>query len=363
MLRNRYYVGVVKFEGVEYPGKHEPLISEQLYARAQQVRAARRQSGEKPRVHTHYLKGTLYCGNCGELLTFEQSRNRVGTLYDYFYCLGRQRLKNGCTFKATQAHMVEDLVEQHWSTVTLSDTRLAEVRRLVLEHMETLLPNQDRAEAKAKRDIADLAAQSDRLMQAFYADAIALDQLKQEQSRISAARAAAESLIERNTTDRETVLERLDYLCTLLASPARYYENAPTAMRRELNQGIFERIYVFDDEIVGSNLTEPVQRLLSEDLKLHLARERKRVLRSDVRTNDLENPSGVAPILDRGSGESVPDISQEPSDARLSTFLAIERPRGHFPWERKNPGPFKVRGSNDHFLVAGAGFEPTTSGL
>lgn len=125
-------------------------------ARAQQVRAARRNSGERPRVHSHYLKGTLYSGNCGEPLTFEQSRNRVGTLYDYFYCLGRQRLKNGCTFKATQAHMVEDLVEQHWSTVTIYDERLSEVRRFVLEHMDTLLPNQDRAEAKAKRDLADL---------------------------------------------------------------------------------------------------------------------------------------------------------------------------------------------------------------
>ena len=363
ILKNRYYVGVVKFEGVEYPGKHEALISEQLYARAQQVRAARRQSGEKPRVHSHYLKGTLYCGNCGEPLTFEQSRNRVGTLYDYFYCLGRQRLKNGCTFKATQAHMVEDLVEQHWSAVTISDERLSEVRRLVLEHMDTLLPNQDRAEAKAKHDLADLQTQSERLMQAFYADAITLDHLKQEQARIGAERATAEALIARNTTDRDTVLAKLDYLCALLANPVRYYENAPDVMRRELNQGIFERIYVFDDEIVGSNLTEPVQRLLAESLALDLARERKKVLSADVRTNDLQNPAGVAPILDRGRAEPAPDVAQNPPGARLGAFLAIERPRGHFPWERKNLGPIKVRGSNDHFLVAGTGFEPATSGL
>ena len=115
--------------------------------------------------------------------------------------------------------------------------------------------------------------------------------------------------------------------------------------------------------VVGSNLTEPAQRLLSESLALDLARERKMVLSSDVRTSDLENRSGVAPILDRGRGEPALDVAQEPSNARLSAFLAIERPRGDFPWERKNPGPFKVRGSNDHFLVAGAGFEPTTSGV
>lgn len=66
-------------------------------------------------------------------------------------------------------------------------------------------------------------------------------------------------------------------------------------MRREHNQGIFERIYVFDDEIVGSNLTEPVQRLLAESLALDLARERKKVLSADVGTNHLQNPSEVAP--------------------------------------------------------------------
>ena len=363
ILKNRYYVGVVTFEGVEYPGKHEALISEQLFARAQQVREARRQSGEKPRVHSHYLKGSLYCGNCGEPLTFEQSRNRVGTLYDYFYCLGRQRLKNGCTFKATQAHFLEELVEDHWSTITMSERKLSTVRRLVLEHMDTLLPNQDRAEATAKRELADLASQSERLMQAFYADAISLDHLKREQARISAARAEAEALISRNATDRDLVIEKLDYLCALLGSPMRYYENAPESMRRELNQSIFDRIFVFDDEIVGADLTEPAQRLLSESLELDLARERKRVLTQPVRTSDLGRTPEVGNSSHRGEGKGTEEAAQDSSDGRLGAYLAAERPRGGFPWERKNLGPFKVRGSNDHFLVAGTGFEPATSGL
>ncbi len=287
----------------------------------------------------------------------------MGDLYDYFYCLGRQRLKNGCNFKATQAYMVEELVEQHWSTIALSESRLSTVRRLVLEHMDTLLPNQDRAEAEAKRELIALSDQSERLMQAFYADAITLDHLKREQTRISAERAEAEALITRNTTDRRTVMDKLDYLCDLLASPMRYYENAPAAMRRELNQSMFERIYVFDDEIIGANLTEPAQRLLSESLQLDLARERKRVQRSLVRTSDLARPSEVAISLDRGDKGIDENIARKPSPAGLGTFLAVERRRGQFPSERENPGPFKVRGSHNHFLVAGTGFEPATSGL
>jgi len=363
ILKNRYYVGVVKFEGIEYPGKHDPLVSEQLFARVQQVREARHQSGEKPRVHSHYLKGSLYCGNCGEPLTFEQSRNRAGTLYDYFYCLGRQRLKNGCTFKATQAFMVEELVEQHWSTVTMSENRVENVRRLVLEHMDTLLPNQDRAESDAKRELADLAQQSERLMQAYYADAIALEHLKREQTRISAARAAAEALLARNTANRDVVAEKLDYLCTLLSDPGRYYANTPDAMRRELNQSIFDRIYVFDDEVVGTDLTEPAQLLLSDGLELDLARERKTVLSAHVRTTDLAHAPEVRVSTVRGEIPTGEKVAQEAPHADLSMYLRIERPTGGFPWQRKNLGPFKVRGSNDHFLVAGTGFEPATSGI
>ena len=69
MLKNRYYVGVVRFDGVEYPGRHDPLISEELFDKCQRVRIARTQSREKPRVRTHYLKGTVHCGECGEPLS------------------------------------------------------------------------------------------------------------------------------------------------------------------------------------------------------------------------------------------------------------------------------------------------------
>ncbi len=99
ILQNRYYV-VGTYEGVEYPGKHPALVSEQLFATVQRIRMARHQSKEKPRIHTHYLKGSVFCGQCGEPLSFELSRNARGVLYEYFYCLGRQAYKNGCTFRS-----------------------------------------------------------------------------------------------------------------------------------------------------------------------------------------------------------------------------------------------------------------------
>ncbi|PZE75444.1 hypothetical protein DEI82_08360 [Curtobacterium sp. MCBD17_019] len=354
---------MVKFEGVEYPGNHPALISEALFARAQQVRTARIQSREKPWRHTHYLKGSLYCGQCGEPLTFEQSRNRVGNLYDYFYCLGRQRKKNGCTFRAVQAHIVEQLVEDYWSTVTLAESRVAKIRRLVLAHIDTLMPSQQSARDDAERQLAELAGQLDRLMQAYYADAVPLERMKEEQARIAAAKGGAEAIIEKHASDQSLVLEKLEHLSTLLADAQRYYTNASEIDRRDLNQSVFDRLYIQDDEVVGSDIADPYRRLLSESLELDLARDRKRVLSGNVRTKDLQKGQGWTPIpteVDPTTGQTT---VRNASVARLSDFLTVERPSGHFPWERKNLGPVKDRGSNDYFLVAGAGFEPTTSGL
>ena len=144
ILKNRYYLGVVRFDGTEYPGRHDALISEDLYQRVQAVRQARHDSREKPQVRTHYLNGSVFCGRCGEPLSLEYSRNRLGTLYRYFYCLGRQgKLKNGCTFRAVQVVVVEELIEDLWATVTLTGEQ-CEIRRLVWEHVQAVLPEQAR---------------------------------------------------------------------------------------------------------------------------------------------------------------------------------------------------------------------------
>ncbi|MGC0274873.1 recombinase family protein [Pseudactinotalea sp. Z1739] len=64
MLRDPYYTGVVIYEGEQIPGKHEPLIDQELFDKVQEVNRARGKSGERRREHHHYLKGTVFCGQC-----------------------------------------------------------------------------------------------------------------------------------------------------------------------------------------------------------------------------------------------------------------------------------------------------------
>jgi site-specific DNA recombinase len=74
MLRNRFYLGLFIWGGVEYEGTHEALVSIETFAMVQAIMASRRQVGEKPQKHPHYLKGTVFCARCGSRMIF--SRNR-----------------------------------------------------------------------------------------------------------------------------------------------------------------------------------------------------------------------------------------------------------------------------------------------
>ena len=342
ILKNRYYLGYVKFEGIEYEGSHERLVSNELFETVQHVRQGRYQSREKPSIHTHYLKGAIACGACGELLALEVSRNRLGTHYWYFYCLGRQRLKNGCQFRAIQAHVVEQLIEDHWMTITHARDVIDTIRQIVWSHIERLLPSQGAKRADVERRLTALQYQSDKLMQAHYADAISLDDLKREQQRITTERGVLQMYLAQQQHNEDHLRERLQTCCALLASAHTHYLTANDQQRRDLNQGVFERIYIDDDEIVGSTLTPVFRQLLSDDLALSLRRE------AAPRTRSIDPPTAQE------------GLNPHPL---TNSLLRRERPRGAMSWESKNPQPFQVGGSNVDFLVAATRIELVTLGL
>lgn len=66
---------------------------------------------EKQREHNHYLKSSVFCGNCGSRLIITNAKNRYGVIYPYYVCLGRHQKRTACTRKAMFVTKIEELVE------------------------------------------------------------------------------------------------------------------------------------------------------------------------------------------------------------------------------------------------------------
>ena len=88
ILRNRLYVGKVKFRGEEYDGNHTPIISPQTYDAVQRLlnseaRELKKTSAQKTPFRAGYLLSSLiYCGKCGA---------RYSANHGYYKCYSRAK--------------------------------------------------------------------------------------------------------------------------------------------------------------------------------------------------------------------------------------------------------------------------------
>jgi len=122
------------------------------------------------------------------------------------------------------------------------------------------------------------------------------------------------------------------------------YLSASRVVRRLMNQAIFSRLWLVEDEIVGADFTPAYRRLLADDLAAEIAADEAREQTERSRTNDLL----ITTVKDQ-------EERTEPTNVTyLSHYVRRERPRGRVRWETQNLGPFQDRGSTPCLLVAGA---------
>lgn len=104
MLKNPIYVGMVKFKKEVYPGKHEPLVDQDLWQKVQQAfrKDAKPLSYQK---HEFLYRGLLTCGECGSVLSGELKK---GGKYTYYRC---SRLKQGCSQGYINEKKITDVIQ------------------------------------------------------------------------------------------------------------------------------------------------------------------------------------------------------------------------------------------------------------
>lgn len=94
ILKNRLYIGKIKYKGQEYDGAHEPIIDEETFNRVQErykeISTKWNDNYRSPFKGKHLLSGLIFCGNCGARYFVWSSRSRKsGKRYAYYKCYSR----------------------------------------------------------------------------------------------------------------------------------------------------------------------------------------------------------------------------------------------------------------------------------
>lgn len=352
MLHNKYYTGIVTYNGVESQGEHTPLIDMATFERVNALLAVRDQNKDKSRKRPHHLKGNLFCAVCGRRLGIVVPTNRHGNSYPYFYCLGRQSDKASCSQGYMPIGEVEQSVRAYWKRVHLPAERITAIRQAVLENFAGKHATAEVEVEQHKARITKLERERQKNKEAYYADAIELPEFKADQDRIRREIASTEHQIAKLSIELGSITRALDEALSLLEDPQALYDATPDGLKTLLVQTVFEKIWIMDGSVAGTELTEPFEELLTLEARMAVVEEAASEPHSD------EQGSDEAATYYR-TGSSVMRLLSGLEDSWER--LHVERPQGFLPVDGKNPRPRRVVGSNLMHLVGVTGLEPATS--
>jgi site-specific DNA recombinase len=271
ILSNPYYAGWVTYRGQTYKGRHDPLVSQTRFDEVQAVLQAHRLSGERQRKDSsHYLKGTLYCEDCGLRLTHSRNSGNGGT-YEYFVCPNKQRRL--CDQPYHRVDVVEAAIERYYRNVQLSKTRQRRIRDAIKARLDEMAAVSEQEVARCHNELRALDEQERKLLQKHYQDRISDTLYNEEQHRIAAEREAAEAIIARLSVQFHDIEETLDLALNLTDDIQAAYAKASATVRRLFNQAIFEWLRISSEDVAEAKLAEPFSDLLAADLLDEPARE------------------------------------------------------------------------------------------
>ena len=300
MLSNPYYTGKVKYHRKHYPGRHEALISEELFDRVQAILAAHKLSGERDRKHHHYLRGSIFCGACGRRLIYSRNKGRGGT-YEYFLCPLNQR--HHCPQGVQRVEAVEAALEHHYKTIAITSADRKRVCRAVEKHLAKMAKTSREELTRCNSLLASLKKQERKLLEKDYKDEISPELFSEESARMKRERADAEAIIARLTIHHEDLQRALDRALEIVGLDIHdLYLRANSTQRRFINQAIFKAIWVCDEDVENSELNSPYEEIRIVSEATRIVNQAAEKLRDEGQPALVAAHNGKAPAPEKGAG-------------------------------------------------------------
>lgn len=346
VIRDDYYTGWITYEDEKYRGRHEPLVSEDLFDRVQDIANSRTKAQELRRVHHHELKGSLCCGSClrrhGERrrMILSHATNRYGNVYRYFFCNGRY--DHSCELPYIPIGQVEEAVEEHYATVRFTPVFIDAMRADLAAMLDEQQTTTKLLLAQLTKQLRELDTKETNLIDLAADGTLPQAKIRARLREIARQRERFTARLQATDQDLGVTAEIIEACLQLLEDPQGLYQRCDDQQRRRLNQALFETLFI-DEETSGSvrvthQLKEPFE-------SLHTAQSHQQTPTWPQEAPASPRAAVGAPKRHKAPPRRGKGLAVEPTGAALVG------------------GPWKVTGSNELLMVGDEGFEPPTSSV
>lgn len=160
ILTRKSNYGIIEYNGEEYQGQHEPIISKETYDIA--MRCMLERKAIRANSSEHLLTGLVYCGKCGAKMRYQKWGNKGNK----FVCYSQQKSKpylvkdENCDQEKVWADEVEDIVIKSIFEFA-NNYKPSETESIIQEDTISLLYEQQNTLNKKIKKLYEMYAEDD----------------------------------------------------------------------------------------------------------------------------------------------------------------------------------------------------------
>jgi len=250
MLKNPVYVGKIRWREVHYKGRHDPLVSDVLFEKVQEVLQERHEELKGRRWHNgdeRLLTGIIKCARCKSHM-FGGGGYKKGVQVPYYVCSKRFN-DHDCEQEYIRAELLESAVLEDVKAMFRDESFMARIWAEANRRLSAEKPDVEQEIGKVETQMAKIRATIERYFKAFEAKTMKPEICTQ---RVQDLNAQMEQL-EAERRDLEARRERLELPAIdreMLASIVEHFERvmaeSPNPQKKHLLHRLVKKVLVHD---------------------------------------------------------------------------------------------------------------------
>ncbi len=175
ILSNPFYVGLFRYGKELHEGKHEPLLSKQIFDQVQAVLTQKGRPHHKTKNEPQVFCGLFHCGTCGMGITgeYRTKKQKNGNVHDYIYYRCTKKNKE---IVCNEPHVREEAADQQISSLlqpySLPEDWAKELLKMLAEDQNARTQSSAVYAREAKKEVEIIKTKLQRLLDGYLAQDI-----------------------------------------------------------------------------------------------------------------------------------------------------------------------------------------------
>lgn len=255
ILKNPFYIGIMKVKNEEFEGKHKALISTSLFNQVQMVFKDRKR--DKRLKHYYLFRRLIRCENCNYIMSGERQKGHV-----YYRC----RI-NGCGTKTIREDTVELYIKNILKTIHLTKKETDVLTEFIAEYKNETKKVEVTALQTYNLQIKQLEVKEKRLLDAYLENTIEKKVYEERKKEILFDIRELKEAKETKNYSKESIFTKIENIVELCKNPLKAYILAKKTEKREMIKTMMSNLTI-DCRKALFTMVSPYNELTNRDFSL-----------------------------------------------------------------------------------------------